>query len=240
MKSSAIVFVGLVVLLLGGCFGMGPYDPDDTLIAAYLFNGDANDLSDIPHHGTIDGAAFAVDRFGNANSALSFDGTDDSVSTGLASIPNLTQVSVAAWIRTSSTLSMSVVSKYRHSSGSDLDDSFYLGLNSGIVGWQLNAGAEYSIADGTTNIADGQWHHVVATWDGSNQLVYVDGVLDGTTTYSGTGGGQINDTDLPVIIGVTVNDGGGPRYFDGQIDDIYLYRSALVADEVLTLFNEGN
>ena len=67
----------------------------------------------------------------------------------------------------------------------------------------------------------------------------IDGVLDSTLSHSGNG--QINDTALlPVIIGQTVNEGGGPRFFDGEIDEIHLYRSALSADEVLTLFNEGS
>ena len=190
------------------------------------------------YDGIIDGATFTTDRFGNASSALSFDGTDDFVSTGLESIPDLTQISAAAWIRTSSINSMSVVSKYRHSSGSNLDDSFYLRITDGIVRWQLNAGDQSSVGGGTVIVADGEWHHVVGTWDGSSQVIYVDGNIDTVRDYSGDG--PINDTKLALSIGVTVNEGGGPRYFDGEIDDIHLYRSALSSDEVLTLCDEGN
>ncbi|MEI6260974.1 MAG: hypothetical protein WCR46_13855 [Deltaproteobacteria bacterium] len=46
----------------------------DGLVACYPFNGNANDESGNGHHGTvIGGAVLTTDRFGNANSAYSFD-----------------------------------------------------------------------------------------------------------------------------------------------------------------------
>ncbi|MCH8838790.1 MAG: fibronectin type III domain-containing protein, partial [Candidatus Marinimicrobia bacterium] len=49
------------------------------LVAYYPFSGNANDESGNANHGTVFGATLAADRFGNANSAYSFDGTDDYV-----------------------------------------------------------------------------------------------------------------------------------------------------------------
>jgi hypothetical protein len=44
------------------------------LVAQYDFTGNANDLSGNGNNGTIVGATLTTDRFGNANSAYSFDG----------------------------------------------------------------------------------------------------------------------------------------------------------------------
>jgi hypothetical protein len=224
MQVSAVPVIGLV--------------SGSTLVVAFPFNGSADDESGNGNHGTLFGATYTTDRAGLADSAISLDGIDDSVTTELVTMNSLTAVTVAAWIQSSNTDSQSVVSKYYHSSGSDVDDSFYLGVAS-TAWWQLNAGAEWSGVSGTTNIADGQWHHLAGTWDGSEMLIYVDGVLEGTTAYTGSGGGHVNDTYLPVIIAVTVNDGGGPRYFDGRIDDVFVFSSALGPSDILSLFSGG-
>jgi len=52
------------------------------LIAIYPFNGNANDESGIGNHGTVYGASPVKDRFGNEDSAYSFDGVNDYVDIG--------------------------------------------------------------------------------------------------------------------------------------------------------------
>ena len=47
------------------------------LVAYYPFNGNANDESTDGHDGTVYGATLTTDRFGNSNSAYSFDGIND-------------------------------------------------------------------------------------------------------------------------------------------------------------------
>jgi len=141
------------------------------------------------------------------------------------SLDGFSGIAVEAWVRTNdSSGAKAIVSKYRHSSGSNWDDSLYLGLSGGRVVWQLNAGDSYSIANGNTNVADGQWHHVAGTWDGTNQVIYVDGSQDASRTYSGNG--QINSTDEPITIGRSIDFGGPGRYLSGQIDDVRIWNLA--------------
>jgi hypothetical protein len=52
---------------------------NDGLVAYYPFNGNANDESGNGNHGTVHGATLTADRFGNANSAYKFNGTDDRI-----------------------------------------------------------------------------------------------------------------------------------------------------------------
>ena len=48
-----------------------------SLLLEYEFSGNALDTSGNGLHGTVNGATLTTDRFGNANSAYSFDGTND-------------------------------------------------------------------------------------------------------------------------------------------------------------------
>ena len=50
---------------------------DKDLIAFYPFNGNPDDESGYENYGTVYGATLAADRFGNKDSAYSFDGIND-------------------------------------------------------------------------------------------------------------------------------------------------------------------
>ena len=65
----------LVVVLSGWSSGASAVPITNGLVAAYEFNGNANDVSGNGNNGVVNGATLTADRFGNANSAYSFDGT---------------------------------------------------------------------------------------------------------------------------------------------------------------------
>lgn len=56
------------------------YVPTNGLVSYYGFNGNANDCSGNSNNGTVNGATLTTDRFGNTNSAYSFNGTSDYIS----------------------------------------------------------------------------------------------------------------------------------------------------------------
>jgi len=68
--------VGLALLCSGA---QANADISSGLAASFPFNGNANDASGNGNNGVVYGATLIADRFGNANSAYSFDGTDDYV-----------------------------------------------------------------------------------------------------------------------------------------------------------------
>jgi MYXO-CTERM domain-containing protein len=97
---------------------------------------------------------------------------------------------------------------------------------------------------GTTNIADGEWHHVASVFanDGSpdvaDVLHYVDGVLEER-------GGFVDepiDTDISELATlVTIGrrtQGAAQDYFGGLIADVQIYDKALSAAEVAALVPE--
>ena len=64
-----------LVAILGITLSMNAQNiPSNGLIGWWPFNGDTNDESGNGNHGTISGTKLTSDRFGNANSAYSFDG----------------------------------------------------------------------------------------------------------------------------------------------------------------------
>jgi hypothetical protein len=84
-------------------------------------------------------------------------------------------------------------------------------------------GLEAGVA-GTTAMANGAWYHVAGTWDGSSQKVYVNGVLEGSLTRTGT----IDDYGQALAIGKYALDAFSN--FDGAVDEARVARTARTAD----------
>ncbi|MCZ7358032.1 MAG: DUF2341 domain-containing protein [Candidatus Methanoperedens sp.] len=84
----------------------------------------------------------------------------------------------------------------------------------------------YSVFD--NRIQTKGWHHVTGTYNGTNLVLYVDGIPVSTANASGT----IAASDVPLTIGSVLN-----SYFNGTIDEVRIYNRALNADEVSDLYN---
>jgi hypothetical protein len=75
-----------------------------------------------------------------------------------------------------------------------------------------------------TNLISGQTYHIAGTFDGSTIKIYIDGVLDNSTAYSGPIGGYDG------IHGFAIGNGnivGGPNSAPGSIQDTAIYNYAL-------------
>ena len=83
-----------------------------------------------------------------------------------------------------------------------------------------------------TEPSEGVWHHAVATYDGSNMRVYVDGVLLNTCAATGA----ISTTATGIRIGAFEGNGYA---FNGNIDDVRIYNRVLLPNEVIALYGTG-
>lgn len=82
-------------------------------------------------------------------------------------------------------------------------------------------------------LADDQWHHVAATYDGKRLAIYLDGALQDTAGMSG----QIAPNSFPVMFGENAEKPG--RLFNGWMDDVRLYSYGLSDEEIRALYQES-
>lgn len=94
----------------------------------------------------------------------------------------------------------------------------------------------------TTGLNDGQWHHVVVTWDGdvaggvAGANIYLDGALDTPITVTdGLTGTLLNS----IPFNISGRNNGVAEVYSGGIDEVAVYDKELSADEVAQLYNGG-
>ena len=107
----------------------------------------------------------------------------------------------------------------------------------GQLYWQTWHGGVKRNLNSTAAIpSDGLWHHVAATYDGVTKNIYIDGQLAGTGAAAF---GAIQVNELPVTIGGCAMTGGGSqRNYNGQLDGVQIFGTALSAAEVDALVPE--
>ena len=75
-----------------------PSNLQTSLTGFYPFCGNADDESTFSNNGNVIGANLTNDRFGNSNSAYSFDGNNDYIDLGNPS-PNPGSLTISAWVK---------------------------------------------------------------------------------------------------------------------------------------------
>jgi hypothetical protein len=78
-------------------------------------------------------------------------------------------------------------------------------------------------------VVNGNWHHLVATYDGVTLAIYLNGGL------KSRGVEAIDTAASDLLIGVGVE---GTTFFRGILDEVRLYNRALSQAEVIALFTE--
>ncbi|MFC1714957.1 LamG domain-containing protein [Candidatus Poribacteria bacterium] len=87
-------------------------------------------------------------------------------------------------------------------------------------------------AIGSTDLTDGEWHHLAATYDRSFVRLYVDGVMEAELAVSNDPG----TVDTPLAIGAQ-HDGFWPS--NAVIDEVGLFSVGLTSDEVGNIMVNG-
>jgi hypothetical protein len=196
----------------------GPSDPDFSNVV-FMFDGDGtngganNTFTDSSTNG------FTVTESGDVLQG-SFSPYGDNWSNyfpgaSQLSIPNDSDFSFGtgdftweAWIRTKATIQYSsIIGTY------DNTNANAWGLHTNSSGKFLAFLTATTIITGTTTVNDGLWHHVACTRSGSTVRIFVDGVLDGTTTSSASV--QANNE-----VRVGSLNSSQPRYFIGHISNL--------------------
>ncbi len=153
------------------------------LVAHYPFNGNANDESGNGNHGTPNGATLTTDRFGNTDSAYSFDGSTNYIS--IPDNPNINvqtgeSFTISYWTKhNAQNNGKYMISKYNGSIGVQPSYALGTGSNGDSYSW-----FEFTAGNGIENrgnidLNDTNWHNITTVFkSGESVSIYVDGVLD--------------------------------------------------------------
>jgi len=180
--------------------------------------------------GTWDGSPSGQWTTGKINSGGYIDGNLNHVT--IPDSPSLdftTAVSISCWIYKSDLAgNRDIISK--RSAWGTTSIPFELTTDGTNISWRVIGNSTYPTLNASLVI--NTWYHIVATWDGTTQYIYVNGSSIGSTSRTGT----ITTNTTAVEIGMLP---GGGENFLGTIDEVGIWSRALTSTEVTTLYNSG-
>jgi hypothetical protein len=239
-KASAMFIVLALSFFIAGTAYAGI---NDGLVAYYPFNGNANDESGNGHDGTVHGAALTEDRFGNKESAYSFDGVNDKIVVPDDGSFNVgKELTISLWIRflkdpgckTTSFVSKSAVYDIGPNTGYVFPylnfrrcSAFGLLVHTGR--WDFDR--SFSFSDIT---APYDWHFYASTYKDGSRKVYIDGklVADDEQKYIYNNTITANNNDLTIGTQAGTNE-----WANAEMDDIRIYNRALSEFEIQELYS---
>ena len=215
-------------------FAPGTANFQKDLAAYYPFNGNANDESGNEHQGAVHGTALSLDRHGNSEQAVQFDGQNDYISIAYHEDLNFAysdSLTFSLWIKPSRLQSQNgILSKYHRSRGYILR----LRHEKGLLQWGgEGVGPAGSDVYGLGSLQLEKWYQIVVVNSNKRSDLYVNAVLvaRGPTKWPKKqnvltfGCDYLPDIDSP------------ERFFKGSLDDIHIYNRAFTATEVKQLYD---
>lgn len=154
--------------------------------------------------------------------------------------------SISFWLKPSGNSEMTILS----GSYADLNNSFYrlyLRDNGTIRQEVLSEGQELCkvTSDGSVDLSDGQWHHVVVIIGQNGVAYYVDGKSVASVVPAGSSNERAFLTDIDKINHLAIgyhrtSDSNATNYYVGQLDEFHVYDRSLTGGEISYLFNLGS
>ncbi|MHC4497065.1 MAG: LamG-like jellyroll fold domain-containing protein, partial [Planctomycetota bacterium] len=227
----------IIIILMFAGQSHAQVDPDSILGIWLLDEGagdTAEDASGNGNNGTLMGAPNWV--AGQSGNALEFTGSQTYVDCGTAEALNVNVFSVSFWCNFPSTQGWNhIVSRGSHRGGG----------TPGAVNWGvMMVSAEpiilFEAFNDTgwnglrANSTAGEWHHVVATYDGDTMQLYHDGVLAAETS----GAGMLLDETRPLLIGARSHDSAA-SFFNGSVDEVGYFSVVLSPEDIQTIMDNG-
>lgn len=199
----------------------------------------ALDSSIYGNDGAISGAQWTT--AGYYNGALDFDGTSDKVNVGPV-IAAGSQITIAAWVKADSFLPFSSDNRILSKAlGSGEQDHYWMLstiTNNGDVRLRFRLktnGVTTTLKGSSEALATGQWYHVAAVYDGTEMKLYKNANLDIATISKS--GNIDNGSNVDLLIGSNYSD---YAEWDGLIDDVRVYNTALTQSEIQDIMNNIN
>lgn len=151
--------------------------------------------------------------------------------------PTLGNLTIGGWLKRIPTANTAAPGGVSSSSGAGLNSFFGhdngcwdRGLWYGSTGWEITGGANCSGPQKTNvTMTDNEWHMVAVSYSGTTASLYIDGILKSTQNSFDFGTGN-------PLLRIGAFDGSGTSEpWDGLIDNVFIMRDALTANEIATI-----
>ena len=228
------IFILSLLLILGFNMLGSAEITDDMIVAAWLFDGDAKDISGNGFDGEAQGGKYVDGQIGKA---IELNGSSEWVAIG-KKLGSFEELTFAHWVK---------------STGRESDWRVFFNVNGwkpGDIHYQLhpNNKVEFSIHSnpgGNDKFANfavvggemNKWVHIATAYSAKEGKIrfYINGELDAESDW-GNNPGVLD----PGKIGAWTNAGGQhSRFWQGLIDEFAIFNTVLSEDDIKSVMNDG-
>ncbi|WP_242131768.1 LamG-like jellyroll fold domain-containing protein [Aestuariivivens marinum] len=180
-----------------------------------------------------------VISFGEGCNTLDFDGDNDHVT--FQNEYNLSgPFSFEIWVKPDPTqndggANNAIQTIFSKRDASDLSHGYDLRLEGTNLLFRYNNGG---IISASNALGTNRWYHIALTYDGSDYILYVDGIQVG----SGTGTIPISNSDEFMLGAMDQNPAGGNpnpvNYYSGWMQELRIWNTALTVEQIRQMMNQ--
>jgi hypothetical protein len=222
MKRFLPLFLLLFAMITGG--------HSQTPVASYTFSGNTRDGSGFKNEASANGAILSADRFGWANSAISFDGKQGAVTAKNGNQLQSAFTTISFWVKVRTLPAQGEVYLLSHGGWQERWKISLPSHGKPVFTVRTTTCCNDMDSGDGNQLKINEWKHVVVTHDGVTDKMYMNGVKVNEKAYAGA----LGKTSSPLGIGYDPIDQG--NYFDGQLDEVMIYDEALTATQITALY----
>ena len=184
--------------------------------------------------------------------SLDFDGTNDYLDAG-SSPSALTIQGLSVWFRPDVTFTSSGYAGYLLGfGGSDIGIAFggdWFGPVTNEVISVVNVNHVWSYAGSGVSVSANTWHHLGIRWESSSSStnsgnagydIYLDGSKVGNAFGTYTSGTGTQMATQRITVGARNRNGVISSYFNGRVDELGIFTSAVSESDLLAMYNSGS
>lgn len=170
---------------------------------------------------------------GQIGSAYSFNGVNDYASRGSILSTTPTNYSFITWVYPVDWTSSSSPALYNHQEANRIRNIIY--RSGTTVRSLVNVGSDTEATHPYTNISTGTWHLIASVWNGTHNLLYLNGTQFAAVSASGSfSGGGANP-----IFNLGSNQGIGGYYFKGYLDETRFTTTTLTGSQQTQMYQNA-
>lgn len=160
---------------------------------------------------------------------VNFDGIDDNINFKNSFNLNSGNFSIEVWVKSNATNGTTQTILSKHISPTSTD-GYDLRLVNNFISFNWNNNSIIA----THAIDTNRWYHIGVTFDGTNYKLYIDGILDKTTSGVNP---TLNTVDY--IIGAMSQNTNTPyNYYNGYADELRIWNVSLTVDQIRQMMNQ--